>query len=633
MANDLDLKLVVKAQVDRALRAIRNLKKEINGTGSSARKLGEDGSAGGKRLRSALDGVKDSAEKTKKEFLKGITAAKGLWASIIALTGGVIVKRFVSVNVELEKQQKSFEAIKGSAALAANEMDFVRRVANQLGQDIDVTANTWVSLLAASKGTRLEGQQARDVFVAVSRAMSVLGKSAAETQGALLAIEQMISKGKVSAEELRGQLGERLPGAFILAARAIGVTTAQLDEMLAAGRLTAEELLPKLAAELNKSFGSTEKIESFAAAWTRLQNTTKRAVRQLDESLGIMDKIQFVMGRIEGHLSNFAPATRIDAIKLEIQEREKLVRIMQEQNSSLVGFFNRDLNEQEIADHRTALQALYNQLADIQKQAIKDERQIVSQRAALDRIATFEKEHAAATQKAVEEQKLKDIELALRKQEAVYASHLLRIKNLLKEEQDIQKEFAGLTKELLAPKAKQQKTEGLTPRDVNAEIGSAYIKLSDGDLKGAIETARRAGDMLRQMREEGNYTRLTLAGIAGDLERVAKIASERKTGKALIEADKEKQEVDKIKALYERVKAGVEKSPINVPLLADEKKFSEQLAALRARVEATPITIKVTLDGRYTKFSGENTDSGDIAITGESFEEQVTRELLARGSR
>ena len=35
----------------------------------------------------------------------------------------------------------------------------------------------------------------------------------------------------VQAEELRGQIGERLPGAFSTFAQAIGVSTAELDDM------------------------------------------------------------------------------------------------------------------------------------------------------------------------------------------------------------------------------------------------------------------------------------------------------------------------------------------------------------------------------------------------------------------
>ena len=64
----------------------------------------------------------------------------------------------------------------------------------------------------------------------------------------------MISKGKVQAEELRGQLGERLPSAFQLAAKAMGMTTAQLDKFMADGKLTAEDLLPKLGIVQGQSY-------------------------------------------------------------------------------------------------------------------------------------------------------------------------------------------------------------------------------------------------------------------------------------------------------------------------------------------------------------------------------------------
>jgi hypothetical protein len=65
----------------------------------------------------------------------------------------------------------------------------------------------------------------------------------------------MISKGNVQAEELRQQLGERLPGAFQYAARAMGVTTQELNDMLENGEVLADDLLPKLADELDRTFG------------------------------------------------------------------------------------------------------------------------------------------------------------------------------------------------------------------------------------------------------------------------------------------------------------------------------------------------------------------------------------------
>ena len=57
----------------------------------------------------------------------------------------------------------------------------------------------------------------------------------------------------VTAEELRGQLGERLPGIFALAEEAVGVSCAAFEEFLAHGVVTYEELLPCLESLLEGS--------------------------------------------------------------------------------------------------------------------------------------------------------------------------------------------------------------------------------------------------------------------------------------------------------------------------------------------------------------------------------------------
>jgi len=194
-----------------------------------------------------------------------------------ALAAAVVVKEFIEANVEMEKFERAMTLIKGSAAGAAVEFDYVRNLAQRLGLELFTTADAYVSLTAATKGTSLQGQATRDIFEAVSIAMSSLGKSSADTQGALLAISQIVSKGNVSMEELRGQLGERLPGAFQIAANAMGMSTQELDKFVSSGNLTAEVFLPKFAAEMKKTFGDVRDIEGYAASMNRLKNSIDEA--------------------------------------------------------------------------------------------------------------------------------------------------------------------------------------------------------------------------------------------------------------------------------------------------------------------------------------------------------------------
>ena len=60
---------------------------------------------------------------------------------------------------------------------------------------------------------------------------------------ALRATSQVFSKGKVSAEELRQQLGERLPGAFTLFAASMGLVPADLDKALEQGKVTLQDFM------------------------------------------------------------------------------------------------------------------------------------------------------------------------------------------------------------------------------------------------------------------------------------------------------------------------------------------------------------------------------------------------------
>jgi tape measure domain-containing protein len=92
----------------------------------------------------------------------------------------------------------------------------------------------------------------------------------------MTALTQMIGKGKISAEELRGQLGEALPSAMGIMAKSLGVTTQQLDKMMANGELMAADVLPKFATEMEKATVSRRFV--FAkTAFLRLETSSHPA--------------------------------------------------------------------------------------------------------------------------------------------------------------------------------------------------------------------------------------------------------------------------------------------------------------------------------------------------------------------
>ena len=192
--------------------------------------------------------------------------AAGLVAAYAGISG--IISSVRSVNetgMAFQGLGTALETITGSSAGAREEMKFLEEQAERLGLNLLETAQSYMQIAAAAKGTELAGDGTRQIFTAIAEASTVLQLSVDQTNGALRAIGQIMSKGKVQAEELRGQLGERLYGAFQLAARGMGITTAELDKMLEQGQVIAEDFLPKFAAEIRKTFSDGVPAASMTA--------------------------------------------------------------------------------------------------------------------------------------------------------------------------------------------------------------------------------------------------------------------------------------------------------------------------------------------------------------------------------
>jgi tape measure domain-containing protein len=206
-------------------------------------------------------------------------------AQLFSITAAVgLVTKSLDVSSRFQSLNTAIEALSTTSTDFAQNQAFLQRLAKDYGQDIFVLTNSYKGLLATTQGTNLEGEKTRNIFESVVKASTVLRLSNEQLEGSLLAIQQMMSKGNIQAEELRGQLSERLPVAFRVMARAVGTTTEGLNEMLKNGEVIAEDVLPKFAEELNKMY-SDDAVKNATAlvneqnrlnnAWNELMNSEK----------------------------------------------------------------------------------------------------------------------------------------------------------------------------------------------------------------------------------------------------------------------------------------------------------------------------------------------------------------------
>jgi lambda family phage tail tape measure protein len=151
------------------------------------------------------------------------------------------------------------------AGVSKDQADYTKSIADvtqfskQYLLPLKDTTEQYTQLKASVVGAGLGTRETTQVFRGIAAAVVATGGNAEKLNAALRATAQVFSKGKVSAEELRQQIGERLPGAFTIFAQAIGKTPQQLDKALEDGKVTLADFL-KFSEELYKRYGETASI-------------------------------------------------------------------------------------------------------------------------------------------------------------------------------------------------------------------------------------------------------------------------------------------------------------------------------------------------------------------------------------
>lgn len=175
------------------------------------------------------------------QFAAGNLIANGvmLAAEKVAELG----RAFITTMVQGEQLSRGMNAIYKDTKLAASQIDFLRKTSIETGTSFSEISTEFVKFSASMKSANIPLEQSNALFKAVTTASASLGLGAEATAGALNALAQMASKGTVSMEELRQQLGDRLPGVMGSTAKAMGITEGQLVKLVESGKLATRDFI------------------------------------------------------------------------------------------------------------------------------------------------------------------------------------------------------------------------------------------------------------------------------------------------------------------------------------------------------------------------------------------------------
>lgn len=251
------------------------------------------------QFRLALRAATDSASKWASQNRKQVSNADGLSSSfsrLVSVSAALYgtfeaVRKVVETGVAREGVNLSAEAVfKGQAGDAKT---FAAQFSDQIGQGVTETLKQYTGFAAGAQNS-LGYQGTQDFYKNAAVFGRIRGLDAEQLKGIMTAFTQMASKGRVQAEELRGQLGDRLPGAEQMFADALGVNTQQLDALMKSGKLLSKDVLPRVSAQMKKmadEAGGLDRVSQMAVTGigrvkAAMENDLNKAFTSSEKGLG-----------------------------------------------------------------------------------------------------------------------------------------------------------------------------------------------------------------------------------------------------------------------------------------------------------------------------------------------------------
>jgi tape measure domain-containing protein len=288
------------------------------------------------------------------------TAVRGLKDLIGAfgIVGGVSLFAMVARDVvqtakELQGLNNALILVTETQTNFAEQQLFLQRISEAYGLEIMGLTKQFTQFYVSAKD-KLSGQQIQEIFESISKAGASMGLSIDAQNRAFLALNQMMSKGTVMAEELRGQLGEALPGAFGIMAKALDVNEKQLGVMMQQGQLLSADVLPKFARQLEKTYGieNINRIETMTTATNRLSNAWTSFVATIAGSDGVLSKS---FTKILNFLAQSVAGFRLMTMTKAERSLERIGEIVAKNTSEYKEYLNDlDLTNEKIVEQEKA---------------------------------------------------------------------------------------------------------------------------------------------------------------------------------------------------------------------------------------------------------------------------------------
>lgn len=237
----------------------------IGAIAAGASFLGPDelaGAAAGAALGSIIPGA-------------GTAAGAGIGVAV----GSMVIRPLRQASAAIATYNNDLNLAKITLAQASNgqqdyarNLEIARKVSNDYATSLKETISGYAQVSVAARANGLSLKDTETIYRGVVAAGVAFGKSQEDINAIVRATVQVLSKGKVSAEEMGGQIGERLPGAVAKFAAATDRTLPELAKAFEQGEVKIADFV-KFAKQQLDDYDKIAQIigDSPAKAGARLQ--------------------------------------------------------------------------------------------------------------------------------------------------------------------------------------------------------------------------------------------------------------------------------------------------------------------------------------------------------------------------
>jgi tape measure domain-containing protein len=264
-----------------------------------------------------IGGIKNLAgefgQAAKQVLLYG-TAYKGL-AFLTSLPGQIL-------NAAKSQQQfaNGLQTATQDTGTFAKELLYVDNVQRAFGLNLETTRTGFTRLYASMAPTGFDSGSIEKLFTGISAATASLQLTPDKAERVIYAFGQMASKGQIMSEELKGQLGDVLPGALAIFAKSAGMSVKEFSKAMEDGEFVGNrfrEVFAKVSDELMNRFGTG--AQAAGRSLQGLINTVGGDFQRTLESFAPLanSAAQAILGPLGGSLKQLALSAQIATGEIE----------------------------------------------------------------------------------------------------------------------------------------------------------------------------------------------------------------------------------------------------------------------------------------------------------------------------